>query len=199
MCWNFEVSISSGIIIYIIAFYIWFRNYNYDRWVSIVLLAIGAIQWIEAFLWKNLDSKYNFTITNYLIPLVLLMQLAGSLYGASLYTEINKPLAIFYGFIIILFYLAWINDKHIASVFKKSLSWGNISLLSGFIFISLLILPVILYMKKDFLLKLLTVSFAVIFFIVSIVKYNQTWASHWCLYAVLFSFIALLRPLIPNN
>jgi hypothetical protein len=51
MCWNLEVSVLTGIFSYSIATYLWLRNYQNDRWHSILIFVFSSIQWMDAIIW----------------------------------------------------------------------------------------------------------------------------------------------------
>ncbi len=52
MCWSLEVSLTTGVLVYSAAWYLWTRNATArDRWHAIFLATFGSMQWIDAALW----------------------------------------------------------------------------------------------------------------------------------------------------
>ncbi len=88
MCWSFEVSLLSGMFSYIVATYLWIRNYKNDRMFSIGIFTFSSIQWCDALLWHDLksrnDSELNRTITNYIIPFIFSIEAISLIYGAHI-------------------------------------------------------------------------------------------------------------------
>lgn len=197
MCWSIEVSFMTGLFTYVVSYYIYKRNIGYDRWISLLLLAVGTIQWLEVLIWYDMTSEMNSYITTYAIPLALTAQYLLALYGASLYTEVDKRLVVIYiaiGIAYILYTFA--SARHSTVKIADGLAWGDeANVLSGILFAILLALPFVLYMKDKILMILVLIAGAgTLAFSLSRHPYN--WKSYWCLYGNILSIFILLRPII---
>jgi hypothetical protein len=88
MCWNFEVSIITGITSYTIAAYLWARNFRNDRWHAITLFTVSTIQFLEAIIWYMHNngsdtSMITWSVIALLIPLVLALEPIATMFGAQ--------------------------------------------------------------------------------------------------------------------
>jgi len=194
MCWNSQVSLGTALFVYAISFYIYKRNTGYDRWFALVLLAVGTIQWLEFFLWKNLDDDANYYITTYAIPLVLTAEYLLALYGASLFTNVDKRLGAFYIIVAFISLIIAFITPRITQNLYAGLKWGvESSFIQGIGFCALLILPFILYMK-DPLSKAMIITITIGTLAFAMYAYPHNWKSYWCLYGNILAFFALIRP-----
>ena len=66
MCWSLEVSLATGIFVYLTAAFLIVRNAPRDRWNAIFLFVFGSMQWTEAYLWyvDQTEGLANLTANN---------------------------------------------------------------------------------------------------------------------------------------
>lgn len=87
ICFNAKASLIAGGASYAVAFYLHGLPYARMKWASVALMGITAMQWAEGFLWlgdPRICGLTNLLLTVGLIPLALLVQAWGPLFG-SLY------------------------------------------------------------------------------------------------------------------
>ena len=197
MCWSFEVSLSlfTGLFTYLTAFIAYNRNYQNDRWIAMFIASFGTMQFLEAILWKNINSgnDINYYITKYAIPAVLSSQGAVALYGASIDNVVSDIMYIIYIICALLIFIIN-NKKYTTRSSKNNLVWDkNENELHGLMFVAYVILPFLLYMD-DTNLKTIIITCIVLTYIYSVIIYNESWGSNWCFYANALSGITLAWP-----
>ena len=112
MCYSVESSLQTTAISFLAIVYLLSSGIPHFQWVGIMLIGWCGMQFAELLLWMTNPRKkctsWNKIITMTLIPLVLVLQPLGSLWG-SLYaipwkksTEFRKKFIIFYSIFIIL-------------------------------------------------------------------------------------------------
>lgn len=200
MCWNYEVSISTGIFSYATALIIYNRNYGYDRWLALFILSFSTIQFLEAIIWKNIDKDNNINhyITKYAIPFVLASEGVVALYGASMYTEVSYEMFITYFiFALIIFIICMEGFNKTSLSVDGCLKWndGNYTnIFQGLLFLMFIAAPFWLYMNDDNLTKFIILTGMVTTLIYSVIMHKQSWQSNWCLFANATNGFLLLRP-----
>jgi hypothetical protein len=198
MCWSYEASLYTGLFTYITGAIAYNRNQGYDRWLAMFILSFGTIQFLEAFLWKNIDKNndVNYYITKYAIPFILASEGLVALYGASLHKKISDDMFVIYiicAFLI--FTIGTQNSKYTTISSTGNLTWGNISAhnYTGILFIIYLLLPFWLYMEDE-KMRIVVITGCIMTYIYSVFVYKESWGSNWCFFANSLSAIVLLRP-----
>lgn len=208
MCWNFEISFLTGLISYIIAFYIWARNYQNDRWHSIILFTFSSIQWMDAIIWYNVNNKSsieNFTkiVVTLFIPLILALEPLSSMYGAK---YVGKPVSnvdlITYIIIFIMLFAVLVSNNsypnyiHRDEVFKrptikysKNESGNNIMY---WIFFLLIIYPINKYATMNVFYLTLIGTIGLCLVVTQLTA--KAISSNWCLYSNIIGLLMLLYP-----
>lgn len=74
MCWNAEVSLITFITSCGMCGYLWYRNLQNDRPISLWILSFALMQLFEVFMWLDIDNKkgWNNISTKLSLPFVLL-------------------------------------------------------------------------------------------------------------------------------
>lgn len=211
MCWSFEVSILVGLISYMIAGFLWWRNYENDRWHSIILFTFSSIQWMDAILWFNINNNtgesINKIVITFLVPLILALEPLSSMYGAA---YMNKNVSYFDLFLyIILFVVLFI-------VFITTNSYPNFTIKDNndrctirynknepgdknfyyWIFFLFLVYPIIKYNKITFFYTSLIIVIALSLIIAQLT--TKSIGSNWCLYSNIITILLLLYPYLNN-
>jgi hypothetical protein len=219
MCWSIEVSLLTGIFSYCVSFYAWMRNYKYDRWAAVILFTFSSIQFAEAILWYDnsinglhANSKTNLFVTKFLIPFILALEPLAMIYGASLYTYVDKNLFVMYIIISCCIFISLLSGYNYTKISKKGhLQWGSTpspvdgqksdalslqnDILQGIFFCFLLVLPIFLYVKEN-IFKYILIGIITFTLLLSYRNANNAWGSHWCLYANAIAILLLFYPLI---
>jgi hypothetical protein len=201
MCINKEVSLLSGINSNIIAYYLYNRNYKYDRMYSSFIFSFSLIQFCDYFLWQEIslgNTNTNLLITKYFIPLIISLQPLAIYYGySSFQTKQNLVEWIVYILFFILFFKEFSNASSYTKVSKCGhLDWASEATIYTFIGGVLLVIGYIYPLLKIrdntsiiyAILTILTFLYAFIF--------TDSVGSNWCFYANLFVFVPLMSPYI---
>jgi len=208
MCYSAESSLRTSLISFIAIIYLLSSNIPYYNWIGITLIGWCIMQFVEFLLWttnpREECTELNKQISQYIIPVVLMMQpilcLWGSLYVISWKNsnELRKKFKLFYTtFIIILVYFFEIHDsdKKCTYVTKEGhLYWlrFNMSKSSSRILIYLwflsILAPLLIFWSKNYILLILLISIPLIAFCISF--YTDSQGSIWCYYTSYTSIIA---------
>jgi hypothetical protein len=108
MCYSYEASINSFIVILVAFFAVMSRKRSkYDTWIAIFLLYVGAMQFLEALLWKNMNNNSEITkwTTIYLIGQIVV----NNIFAYVLNPEIGVY-SLTASVLVLLYYLATMND-----------------------------------------------------------------------------------------
>jgi hypothetical protein len=92
MCFNKEASFLAWTLSYTIAYYLYNRNKNYDRWNAAFILCFTTIQLLEAGVWLSLDDPKSVSLNDLLTRLLLIALMAQPLvqsYMGYKYTQNN--------------------------------------------------------------------------------------------------------------
>jgi len=87
MCFSVESSLTVWIFSLVIAFYLYQRNRNYDRWNMAMIITVSTIQLLEAGLWTSLNDPKKNDILTRLILLTLLAEPLVQTYMGYRYTR----------------------------------------------------------------------------------------------------------------
>jgi len=207
MCFSFEVSIITGLVSYVIAYYLWKRNLKYDRWFSIIIFTYSTMQWLDAMLWY--DKKHNSTASNlnkfistYLIPFVIGAIFLSIIVGAKYKkykigkVEFSVYIACAIGIFLVLSNGFGLYGTNTTTINKKChLDWGikrKWSVLSFLFWIVLMILPLRFIETK----AKVVVAIAVIIPLLLVYTTKYSIGSLWCALANSLSLLVLLYPYI---
>lgn len=201
MCYSVSSSLKTTLISLFAIIYLLFSKIPYFQWIAILLIGWCGMQFAELLLWITNPKKCNFwnkIITLTLIPLALMLQPLGSLYG-SLYviswnksSSFRKNFIIFYTFFIvsIVSFSQYHNITSPCSTItpKGHLNWTTspyrkyilIDYLLYFIWGFIILLPIVLFWKKYFLVILLLLTMPFFAFIYGL--YTDGKPSIWCYY-----------------
>lgn len=171
MCYSISSSLRTSSISLIAIIYLMTSGIPKFKWLGLTLIGWCAMQLAEAFLWMTNPQKgcnnWNKFITIFIIPIVLLMQPLGALYG-SLFVEpwnsssnSRKNFIIYYTVFIILilitsrFILPFFSKRKICTIITKEghLNWyptynkigGIREILSNTVWGIIIIVPLLKY------------------------------------------------------
>ena len=202
MCYNFTVSLWSGIAIFSIALYLYQRNQLYDRYLAIFLMAGGSMQFLEAYIWRNLKDPYNPTYIYILLALQLPILLATSYYYAPKDSFLRQPIWI--GLFTILVFLFTLHYLRLIMQSKKAsvqigpnghMSWHiwpyafHPMELIYYLIIFCFFAP---YLHSKRILLIMIATFG--FLMYAMIRYGVTmeWGSMWCWMVLFLAILALI-------
>jgi len=208
---NKEVSLTTFISSWIVAIYIWNRNYKYDKWYSLFLFTFSSIQFWEFLLWMYKGTKYDYPISGIIIPITLCLELIvpyiGKLWyennykwniGEKLWNDMKSSLFPFILVIYLIFFIKNIvkKEKEYTSITPQGrLNWNNTfettknTYIYGFIFAFLLSYP---FKNSSMYIPLFLFASVLIALAVS-----DSFSSYWCLIANFSTFFFLMYPYLP--
>jgi hypothetical protein len=211
MCINKEVSITTFISSWIVAIYLWFRNYKYDKWFSLFLLTFSSIQFWEFLLWIYKGTKYDYPISGIIIPITLCLELIvpylGKLWfenkynwniGAKLLNELKTSIFpyILGAYLIVFIISISRKEKQYTGITKQGiLNWNNVfettkmTYIYGIIFAFLLAYP---FKNSSIYVSIFLFASSLIALFIS-----DSFSSFWCLIANFVTFFFLLYPYLP--
>lgn len=101
MCYNSTVSIITFSIMAISSIFLILRNYPNDRWISIIFIVVGLMQFLEFLMWSNNCGKINHYATVFAYILLMIQPvclLVGGYFFGNLTFDRKKllPVIIFY-------------------------------------------------------------------------------------------------------
>jgi hypothetical protein len=99
MCFNATSSLVAGCCAYGVAAYLLRRDNPRLKWGAVALMGITAMQWTEAVLWLDGPKPHgivNQLVTIGLIPLALLAQAWGPLFGSTFDRPVRERRVPFY-------------------------------------------------------------------------------------------------------
>jgi hypothetical protein len=197
MCFNAPSSLIAWVVANSIAFYLWNRNRNYDRWNAAFIFTFTLIQLLEAGLWTTDKEHMNQLLTS-LIVLALLAQPLVQNYMGYKYTK--QPVLWVFTIIYILLFI-WGITKALSIENYKSYPGPNGHLvwerkdeshvLNPFTLLYLIGLFIPLLFMKNYL-GIPLVAIGLITFAYSWMRTGgKEFSSLWCFTAVAYAFIAL--------
>jgi len=212
MCYSVESSLKTTLVSLTAIIYLLSSKIPHFQWIAIILVGWCGMQFDELLLWLTNPRKgctlWNKIITITLIPLVLIMQPLGSLWG-SLYaipwnksSDSRKTFMIYYTIFIILLVLLYtfINPYKLCTIVtpKGHLFWSTKKLqkynfydyIIYFGWAFLIILPLILFWNKNNLPIFILLIMPLFAFIYGL--YTDGKPSIWCYYTSYASIIAIL-------
>lgn len=214
MCYSIESSLKTTAISLFAILYMINSNEPYFIWIGISLIGWCGMQFAELLLWLtnpiNGCSEMNKLITLTLIPLVLILQPLSPLFG-SLYvipwnksTEFRKHFILLYSIIIILgvgychFYKPYklcttvTPNRHLYWNTSKYMPTNTLSvIITYFLWAFLIILPLLLFWNKHFLLLALFIITPLFGFIYGLL-FTDSKASIWCYYTSYTSITSII-------
>jgi hypothetical protein len=212
MCYSVESSLKTTLLSLSAILYLLFSGVPHFQWIAAILIGWCGMQFDELLLWATNPKKgctmWNKMITLTLIPIVLMLQPLGSLFG-SLYvipwnksSNSRKNFIIYYSIFIILLVLAntFINPyKFCTTVTPKGhLDWNTgkyrkyttYNYIVYFIWAFLILLPLLLFWninKLPIILLAITPLFGFLYGL-----YTDGKPSIWCYYTSYSSIVAIL-------
>jgi hypothetical protein len=224
MCYSVKSSLKTTLFSLFAIIYLLTTNIPHFQWIGITLIGWCGMQFDELLLWLTEPRKgcniWNKLITMTLIPLVLMLQPLGSLFG-SFYvipwnksSDFRKNFTIYYSIFIILavsFAHLYKPEKICTTVTKEghlywhtSKNWiktKNIdtyfSKFIYFLWAFLIILPICIFWNKSYLLPLLIVVIPTFGFFTGLTTDSR--ASIWCHYTSYTSIIASIALLLQQT
>lgn len=199
MCKSFDVSLFTGIYSYAIAYYLYRRNYKYDRAAALILVAFSTIQWLEALLWYDLTNPTINRLVTAIIPIVLGLEFIATLYAASMHSTVSTlEILIYVLSFFTLVFMWWNSSSGITTVDPStgSLLWGGIGInpLMRFLFLGLLLYPLFRFIPSSLSMTLIAV--VTTFFFFYSFRFGDTFGSNWCWIANLVALIQLYAPIL---
>lgn len=216
MCYSVESSLKTTFLSLVAIIYLLSSGVPHFQWIAIILVGWCGMQFDEFLLWVTNPRKkctiWNKIITLTLIPIVLMLQPLGSLYG-SLYvmpwntsSNFRKNFIIYYTIFIVLAILLYtfVNPYKFCTIVtpRGHLHWGTskyeeyntFSYIIYFVWAFLIVLPLILFWNINNLpIFLLTIT-PLIGFVYGL--YTDGKPSIWCYYTSYSSIVAIILLLL---
>jgi len=212
MCYSVESSLKTTLLSLSAIVYLLSSGVPHFQWIAIMLIGWCGMQFDELLLWATNPRKgctiWNTIITVTLIPLVLMLQPLGSLFG-SLYvipwnksSEFRKKFIIYYTIFIIVAVLAstFINPYKFCTIVtpKGHLHWNTSKFhqyttydyFIYFLWAFLIALPIILFWNKNNLIIYLLLIMPLFAFIYGL--YTDGKPSIWCYYTSYASITSIV-------
>jgi hypothetical protein len=204
MCYNFTVSLWSGIIIYTIATYLYIRNKNEDRFLAYLFYITGLVQFLEAFIWKNIGNVWNaplmFVLITIHIPFLLYISyINGKDRKSILYQYIWIWICLCILYVLYRVYSMMMYNKRDIVIGKHGhLSW-NVYLKNGLLlYLSALLYIVLLYVcfspYWQYSRTRMICYLSIFFLVYVLLRYFESmeWLSMWCWYVILLAILAVI-------
>ena len=210
MCYSVSSSLKTTTLSLFAIIYLLSSKIPHFQWIGIILIGWCGMQFAELLLWmtkpRTTCTQWNKIITLTLIPLVLVLQPLGSLWGSLLVipweksTEFRKNFIIFYSIFIVLAvsYVHFFNISKTCTIVTPQghLHWNttlnitkNYNYTIYFVWLLLIIFPVWLFWKKSMFILLLLILIPSFGFIYGI--YTDGKPSIWCYYTSYTSLVAI--------
>jgi hypothetical protein len=216
MCYSVESSLKTTTLSLIAIIYLLSSGVPHFQWIALILVGWCGMQFDELLLWATNPRKectiWNKIITLTLIPIVLMLQPLGSLYG-SLYvipwnksSNFRKNFIVYYSIFIVLAILAntFINPSKFCTIVtpRGHLHWGTskhreyniVGYIIYFVWAFLIALPLILFWNVNNLPIILLIITPLIGFVYGL--YSDGKPSIWCYYTSYSSIIAIILVLL---
>lgn len=209
MCYSIESSLKTTSLSLLSIIYLLSSKIPHFQWIGITLIGWCGMQFAELLLWLTDPIKectiWNKILTMTIIPLALLLQPLGSLFG-SLYvipwnksSELRKKFIIFYiiFIIIIIYHHTYYNPEKICTTVTKNghLYWSTSMdkdslpvLIQYFLWAFIIFLPIYIFWNKSFTLPLILMLIPTFGFSTGLISDSS--ASIWCHYTSYTSVIS---------
>lgn len=205
MCYDVETSLLAWTLSYTIAWYLFERNRNYDRWIAGFVLCFTTVQLLEAGLWytlKTRDSDLNNLLTRLLLIILLLQPLVQTYLGYK-YTSsgfLGILSYVFLGVLVWGLFKIWRSSKFSSDVGPNGhLVWSQTesnskqglinNKLIGALYLFGLFFP-LLFMKNYKWIPLVTVGILTALYSLSTTDSGE-FSSYWCFTSVIYAVVAL--------
>jgi len=211
MCYSVESSLKTTCLSLFAIIYLLQSNIPHFQWIAIGLIGWCAMQFAELLLWLTDPRKgctlWNKIITLTLIPLILVLQPLGFLWG-SLYdtpwnksSDIRKQFMIFYSLFIILVvsYSVYYKPYKICTTVTESghLYWHTskygyttTEIITYCIWSILVLLPLFVFWRKHYITILLVLLIPTFGFFTGLKTDSR--ASLWCHYSSSASIVSII-------
>lgn len=199
MCRSFGSSVVTAAYSYLIAAFIYWRNHEIDRQISLIIFTFSSIQILEAMIWWSLQYPNQYSdilnrVGTSLIPVVLSLELLASLLVMSRHVAPSKNELVAYIIAISLINILWFTNKEPTTTVDpetQSLLWGqtDIDQHSRILFLLFLVYPLLKLSHPTFL----AFAYGIIATFVFSFKYKKTFGSNWCWISNLLSTFALIK------
>ena len=209
MCYSVESSLKTTSISLFAIIYLLTSNIPHFQWLGITLIGWCGMQFAELLLWLTDPRKgctmWNKILTMTLIPLALMLQPLGTLFG-SLYvipwnksSDLRKNFIIFYSLFVILSvsYTHFYKPEKICTTVSEQghLYWSTliennstVVITQYFLWVFIILLPLFLFWNKNYFLILLIILIPTFGFITGLRTDSRS--SIWCHYTSYTSVIS---------
>jgi len=118
MCYNSTVSIITFSIMAISSIFLILRNYPNDRWIAIIFIVVGLMQFLEFLMWSDNCGKINHYATVFAYILLILQPvclLVGGYFFGNFTFDKRKLLP------VIIFYTIFFGESFIKRMCNRSM------------------------------------------------------------------------------
>lgn len=221
MCYSIESSLKTTSISLIAILYLFQSSNPYFKWIAVSLIGWCSMQFAEMLLWMTEPqhgcTKWNIIISLTFIPLALMLQPLGTLFGSFFVTpwsessSMRKWITIIFTFFAVcnIIYLHLYNPEEVCTTItpKGHLFWakGKVTqhddpsyvLMHGFWFIYIMV-PLFLFWDKSPLFPILLFITPLFGFLYGHFKTDSR-GSIWCFYTSFTSIVASLFLFLKNH
>jgi hypothetical protein len=217
MCYSVESSLRTTLLSFFSIVYLLSSGIPHFQWIGVTLIGWCGMQFDELLLWLTNPRKgcttWNNIITMSLIPFTLFSQPIFALWGA-LYvfpwkklTNLNKQLMIFYTIMCmtLMYFIHFFNPSKVCTTVTEQghLNWTTSKFvgqykLFPYIWLIIIVLPLLIIWKKSFLLILLICIIPIFGFFYGSLK-TDSHGSIWCYYTSYTSIIAVIALFLQQN
>ena len=207
MCFDARASFLAWSLSFTIAYYLFERNRNYDRWLAAFIVSFASIQLLEAGIWTSLTEKngaYMNDLMTRLIPIALLSQPLIQTYMGAKHTtgKVSTFLYLFSFVMLGIFIYGWYRigtskpgQFHSFAGPHGHLVWKDdksSSILGGtwitWLYLIGLFVPLLFIGSKGLFLLLIGIATALYSMKMA---HAEEFSSYWCFSAVAFAIAAL--------
>jgi hypothetical protein len=218
ICFNAISSLIASVFVYGIAIYLLRSNNPKLRWSAVALMGITAMQWVEGFLWLDGPTPYgifNKVATVVLIPLALLAQPWGPLFGSLFVVPLRQRSTKF--FLLLILGLAIVVMTRFTNnpIYTQITPQGHLNWFSqcnppvfspwSYGLWALVIGAPFLLWWRPFWQSVLIVSWGWLWAVIAFI-FTDSAASYWCFFVSFYAVFVLLyafrvknRPKSPEN